>query len=70
MNHLLECPETRKITLMNMIDDMTAAAIAHTSQSHIQFLEIRSQITNLIDKYAIEDRQRIDAIQSALKCLN
>jgi len=53
-----------------MIDDMTAAAIDRNSQSHIQFLDLRSQLITLIDEYATEDRERIDAVRNAIKCLN
>jgi len=70
MPHTLESPETRKVTLMTMIDDMTAAAVAHTGQSHLQFIDLRSQLIVLIDKYATEDRERIDAVKEAMKHLN
>jgi hypothetical protein len=64
----LQSPETKKVLLMTLIDDMTAAAIDRSSQSHIQFLDLRKQLIALIDKYAEEDRQRIDAVKEAMKC--
>lgn len=70
MPHPLESPETKKVTLITMIDDMTAAAINRTGQSHLQFIDLRSQLITLIDQYAIEDRERINAVKNAMKCLN
>lgn len=53
-------PENKKKILMSLIDDMTAAAIDHSSQGYNQFLHCRSELIEVIDKYMHEDQQRID----------
>ena len=53
-------PHEKKRHLLNMIDDMTAAAIDRSSQGYTQFLFCRQQMLNLIDKYMKEDQMRID----------
>ena len=63
-------PETKKLILMNLIDDMTAAAVDRTSQSHIQFIQIRTELINTIDAYVKEDRKRINAIKAAAAIFN
>jgi hypothetical protein len=70
MTNTLESPETKKKLLLTLIDDMTAAAIDRTSQSHILFIDLRSQLITLIDRYAEEEREHIDAVKAAMKCLN
>lgn len=53
-------PQEKKVVLMNLIDDMTAAAIDRSSQGYSQFLYCREQLVGTIDKYMQEDQQRID----------
>ena len=57
---MLTPPEEKKRHLLNLIDDMAAAAIDRSSQGYTQFLFCRQQMLNLIDKYMKEDQMRID----------
>ena len=45
---------------MNLIDDMTAAALDRSSQGYSQFLQCRSELIEVIDQYMEEDRERIE----------
>lgn len=66
----LESPESKKVILMSLIDDMTAAAIDRSTQGHLQFLQLRTQLIEMIDQYAKEDRERITAVKAAIKHLD
>lgn len=68
-NATLESPENKKVILMSLIDDMTASAIDRSTQGHLQFLQLRTQLIETIDQYAKEERKQIDAIKAAIKHL-
>jgi hypothetical protein len=53
-------PEERKQALMQLVDDMTGAAIDHSSQGYTQFLQYRNELIRVIDVYAQEDQRRIE----------
>lgn len=53
-------PEEKKIALLQVIDDMTAAAIDRSSQGYSQFLQYRNDLIALIDSYAKEDESRTE----------
>lgn len=54
---------------MNMIDDMTAAAVDKSSQGYQQFLYCRTVLIETIDKYLEEDKKRLDLTQSIFQQL-
>lgn len=57
-------PEHKKKILMSLIDDMAAAALDRSSQGYSQFLQCRSELIEVIDKYMQEDQLRIDFASS------
>ena len=57
-------PEEKKAVLLQLIDDMTAAAIDRTPQGYSQFLECRNNLIKVIDNYAMEDKARIEFAES------
>lgn len=60
MQYSVILPTEKKKILMSLIDDMTAAAVDHSSQGYSQFLQCRSELIEVIDKYMEEDRRRIE----------
>lgn len=67
---MLTSPHEKKRHLLNMIDDMTAAAMDRSSQGYTQFLFCRQQMLDLIDKYMKEDQIRIDFALQIRSTLN
>ena len=63
-------PEQKKQTLMQLIDDMTAAAIDHSSHGYTMFLQCRQQLVRQIDEYMKEDQERIDFAVNISNSLN
>ena len=57
-------PTHKKEILMNMIDDMTAAAVDKSSHGYQQFLQCRAELIETIDRYMEEDRKRLELTQS------
>ena len=53
-------PEERKQELMQLVDDMTAAAIDRSSQGYTQFLYYRNQLIKVIDTHVEQDQKRIE----------
>jgi hypothetical protein len=60
-------PDEKKEILMNLIDDMTAAAVDRTSQGYQQFLHCRTLLIQTIDNYLKQDKQRLDLTQSIVQ---
>jgi hypothetical protein len=57
-------PEEKKIALLQLIDDMTAAALDHSSQGYAQFLQYRNNLIQLIDAHSKEDKNHSDFARS------
>lgn len=70
IHYSTESAKSKKAALIELIDAMTAAAIDRSSQSHIQFLQMRSKLIDTIDKSYKEEELRINSVKSAIKQLN
>ena len=62
-------PENKTVVLINLIDEMTAAAVDKSAQSHIQFLYLRTELISTLHDYAEIDRNRIRVVKSVMKQL-
>ena len=53
-------PDEKKKALIQLIDDMTGAAIDHSSQGYTQFLHYRNELIRVIDEHTEQDKKRIE----------
>ena len=58
--------QQKKHVLMNLIDDMAAAALDRSSQGYSQFLNYRKDLISLVDIYMEEDRERLEFVSSTM----
>lgn len=62
-------PAEKKAALCTMIDNLTACAIDRSAQSFQMFLEYRTQLFEMIEKYQEEDEDKIKFLQEVHSAL-
>ena len=64
-NFASQNPHEKKMILISLIDDMTAAAVDRSGQGYSQFLQCRSELLKTIDAYIEVDIKR-DALAESI----
>lgn len=55
---------------MNLVDDMTAAAVDRSPHGYINFLQLRKELVSIIDAFYKEDHIRSETVKKVMNDLN